>query len=759
MNGMTDLSTSNAHHYPATPARQFTIHEYLAILYRGRWLILATFVFTLAAASFVTISKPTFYDAKTTILIDNKVGVTEALFDLDGIISQKTWIKNQVEILKSRALAQAVIEHLLTVPERDSLQLIRGIGTTRTALDATQKLQTLVIITPVRDTDLIEIQVTGPTPFEAAFLANSFAQTYVDLDREFSRRETSEAVEFIERQLIKKEKDLQRSEDDLKDFLQHESVAVGSGEASQFAQQFSEFESSHKQTLVEIEVKEKHLLALKNQLGESKARLESEIAKVTSPLIMELRQQVAEIQRTIAVYLAQDVSEDDPLVLQERKKLAGLESRLSKEIKKLIAAGLPANDPLSHAQELVAQILQFEVEISVMKMRSEALERVLQEYVKKLEALPEKNVQLARLKRNHQLDETLYMMMREKYEESRITQAGQIGRVRVIDTALPPEIPASPETNINFLLFGIVGLGLGIFITFMRERFDTSLRGLEDVEAMGLPTLGAIPAIETATTNGHHNGTNGHASVGPDIVRRLITHYAPQSTASEAYRTLRTTVQSVANAEELRTILVTSAGPYEGKSTTAANLAITMCQKGLRTVLIDSDLRRPVVHRSFHVERHVGLSNFLSGKSELLEIIRKSEVQNLNVIASGPLPPNPAELLSSDRMNELLERLREDYDLCILDSPPLMAVTDAAVLAREVDGVILVVRSGQTRHAAFTRGIELLENVKANVLGVVVNDVRWGNTYGSYYYYHYYGENNGKSKKSNRSIFMADSTK
>ena len=751
-------TNSNGHHLVASePLQRFTIHDYLALLYRGRWWIAAIFTVTMAGVSYYTFTTPPVYQASTTIMVDEKQGVGQTLFDVTGFSQQRTLINNQVEILKSRRLAEAVIRRLLAAPERDSLQLLRGpMGRPRSVMSAAGALRRAISVTPVRETDLIRIDVQGPSPFEAAYLANAVAEAFRDQDRDFSRGEISQVVRFLEDQLERKEKELKASEEALKRFLEREKIASLSTEATQVVEQGAEFESRYKGVLIELDVTRKRLEYLKGLLGKSKESLEAEIARVSSPLVLQLRQEMAEIERTIAVYLSQGVSENDPQVRREQDKLDHIKKRLTEETRKLIVEGLPPDDPLAQAQDLVVQILKAETEVASLTAQADALKRVVDSYTSKLESLPDKNVQLARLERNRKVYENLYMMMKEKYEESRITQAGQIGKVRIIDSALPPGAPISPRVRLNLILGVLVGLGLGVGFTFLREYLDTSVRRVEDIEAMGLPVLGAIPSIEPLESNGHLDLMNGRRKAA-EARMRLVTHFKPKSPVSEAYRTLRTNLQFSDSDKPVQTILVTSAGPGEGKSTTSANLAIAMSQQGLRVVLVDSDLRRPMQHRIFGLEKQRGLTNVLVGKMNLEEAIQTTEIKNLDVLPSGLLPPNPAEMLGSKRMQALLKDLAERYDVCLLDSPPLIAVTDGAVLSKTVDGVLLVVKSGHTHHEALIRGVELLENVGARIFGVLLNDVSRANTYGSYYYYYYYhyyyyyGEGgDGKRKKGRK---------
>jgi len=236
---------------------------------------------------------------------------------------------------------------------------------------------------------------------------------------------------------------------------------------------------------------------------------------------------------------------------------------------------------------------------------------------------------------------------------------------------------------------------------------------------------------------------------GRKIESRLITHLDPKSPVSEAYRTLRTNLQFSKIDHKLKTLLVTSSGPKEGKSTTAANLAIALAQVGQKVVLVDADLRRPVVHSIFGMEKDEGVTNYLMETIPYEKILKKTFHENLFVIPSGVLPPNPSELLASKSMEAMMQKLQQDFEVIIFDSPPVIAVTDAAILSTKVDGTILVVNSGNTNRDALARGNALLESVDAKLLGVLLNGVNVEGMYGSYYYYyyHHYYSKPGRKKK------------
>ncbi len=298
--------------------------------------------------------------------------------------------------------------------------------------------------------------------------------------------------------------------------------------------------------------------------------------------------------------------------------------------------------------------------------------------------------------------------------------------ITVVDPATAAVDAASPRVLLNTVLAALAGLLLALGLAFVIEYLDDSLKNAADVEAIvGLPTLGLVPKMRAAK--------------GKSEIYRLATILYPRSRDAEAYRTLRTNVEFAAVDTPVRTLLVTSAIPGEGKTTTAANLAVVFAQAGRRTLLIDADFRRPGVHRIFNLPNAQGLSDLIrSDEANLANVAQPTEQENLLVITTGPLPPNPAELLGSKRTLAVLERLIAASDLVVVDSPPLQAVTDAAILSSITDGTLFVIYAGKTRRGAVQAAREALAKAGAKTLGVALNRLSEGRGGGSYYY-DYYG--------------------
>jgi succinoglycan biosynthesis transport protein ExoP len=326
-----------------------------------------------------------------------------------------------------------------------------------------------------------------------------------------------------------------------------------------------------------------------------------------------------------------------------------------------------------------------------------------------------------------------YGQLLASYESIRMTESSAVENIVVFQEATAPKLPISPKVRQNTLLAAVVGAMLAVGVAFLVEYLDDTLKMPEDVtHVMGLNTLGSIAQLRPSRRG--------------EKVNDLVTAAEPKSPISEAFRVLRTNIQFSGIDKPIHRLLVTSAGPSEGKSLTAANLAIVFAQAGQSVVLVDGDLRRPTLHKVFDLSNKAGVTNSLLGDTGpgANEWLQLTSIDNLNLLASGPLPPNPAELVGSKRMGQFIDYLQQRFDIVIFDTPPVLAVTDAAVLSRQADGVLLVVEAGRTRQKEARRTMEELSRVNAPVLGVVINKISVGRRGGYYYYQYYHDESHEK---------------
>jgi len=328
---------------------------------------------------------------------------------------------------------------------------------------------------------------------------------------------------------------------------------------------------------------------------------------------------------------------------------------------------------------------------------------------------------------------TTYSTLLASAQQARISEAQATNNLVVSEPAVVPEDPVRPRTLTNTLLAAVIGAMLAVGAAFLIEYLDDTVKTPDDIERItGLSTLGAIARLrETGGT------------------RQLIAWLRTKAPESEAYRTLRTNIQFSSVDKPVRTLLVTSSSPGEGKSTTTANLAVVLAQTNQKVIVVDTDLRRPVLHRVFSVPNNTGLTTaLLAGETWTIEEhLQPTEIENLKLLPSGPVPPNPSELLGSQRMGHLIQALANEADIVIFDSPPVLAVTDAAVMARQVDGVLIVTDAGRTKEGALANATGELQKTGANVLGVALNRLDPRRGYNYYYYYYYSDDESGERRR------------
>ncbi len=331
--------------------------------------------------------------------------------------------------------------------------------------------------------------------------------------------------------------------------------------------------------------------------------------------------------------------------------------------------------------------------------------------------------ELDRLRRDLTELQNSYAMLLKSYEDVRLTEAKQLDTLIVVEPAQPPTRPVRPRTLLNTLLAAIVGAMLALGAAFLVEYLDDTVKTPEDVTRISnTATLGAV-----AWMRGHSDED------------RYLFQMGARSSVAEAYRALRTSISFAGVDRPIRTLLVTSPSPKEGKSTTAVNLSYVLAQAGMKVLLVDGDLRRPSLHKAFNLPNNAGLTTLLlSPTASLDEIAWSTSVENLWVVTSGLIPPNPSELLGSQRMRDLVTHLGERMDIVIFDTPPVLAVTDPVALAPHTDGVLLVLEAGGTREPALRQTIEELSKVGARLLGVVLNKLQVSKAHGYYYYYYHY---------------------
>jgi capsular exopolysaccharide synthesis family protein len=727
------------------------------------------FTVVVAITIYLTLTTRPVWQATTIVMIKaNGTDPSSFVFDFSMNKSQQR-LQNETEVLKSFNLHDQVVNSLIQYGDADQLALfgtryvrvryrlqdyfLDWVGHDQDPaveprnLDFSQRIKIVeqlrrdTGISSVRDTDVLKISVNSADSSDAIFLANKISDTYRNLDLAGGQGELHFVLTFLDSQIVKYEKRLENVENDLQAYQSEHQIYSLDGSAELLLKDLTSYESIYYTNIAELEVAQERVSYLKSQLSESESALMEEITNTNNPMIVALRGKIAELE---AQKVQQMVDEGwDEQALQARdfnRRISEMKSKLTNITESLILSGWSEEDPFAASQEIFNKIVEQEVEVHSTRSRASEYKKLVDQMSGRLTSLPVQTLQYARLERDLKLNENLYLTMKQKYEESRITEAGQMGKVRILDPALISR-KVKPNKQMNLFLGVFLGLGLGVGYAFIREFFDNTVKAVEHLERKGLTILGIIPDMAGTDVKKSIKKLVAPSKGGIDFKRRLITYEDPKSPISESYRSLRTSISYASSVDKnVKSLLISSSQPGEGKSTTAANLAIAFAQLRKKTLLVDADLRKPVQHNVFSQPREPGLSEFLIGDiTDIDSIVHSTKVDNLYIITAGGLPPNPSELLGSDAMSKLVDQLEKEYDMVLFDSPPIVAVTDASMVSGELDAIALVVKAGQTERSAVDRALDMINNVKAPLIGAILNGASQESLGGKYaYYYSYY---------------------
>jgi len=737
--------------------------EYFRILFRGRWIIIGSFFAVVAATTYLTYRMQPVYVASASVMILDSDPVDATIRNTDPAPFRKSRNLNESELLRSRRIAEDVLRSLADSPYRTELNIMRETdqeGNTITFDDRVRSLRDATSVENLKDTDVLRVVVRASSAFEASFLANAVSEEYYRYKLRSARGEISEIRQFLEQQLEVIRDQLSQSEELERAYKESRGVASMDDESRTLVEQSTGMHVLYNQTESDLNAELRRMDYLKRQLTDVRGTMVEDMGNITSPIIETLQKEIADKQSRQASLVSNPGPGTEITINALENEIETIKGKLVEEVRK-IAGGKGSLDPLKTSQDLFDGILKSEVEIKALTARAEALREAIANIDYDLDQLPEKTLVLARLTRDRKLNEELYLLLNEKYEEARISEAAKSAGVEIVDSAKPPEFPVKPRKKLNILFGMLFGLALGVGIALLIDLLDDTIKTPEELERMNLTALGTIPIvnIEDIRRRMKRQGKELTPQDEARIESKMITRFSPKSPISEAYRSLRTNIQFSDIDNPKRVILMTSSATKEGKSTTCVNLAITFAQTGSRVLLVDSDLRRPTLHNFFNVDKMYGLSNVLIGSLAFNDVIKRTEVENLDVITAGDIPPNPAEMVASERMKAFLDEARGRYDVVLLDSPPVVAVTDAAILTTRADATIIVVSSGMTGRSELKRALALIKSVGSNVLGIVLNGLDIKKMYGSYYYYfhyyqyyYYYGSETSSTKKKKTSV-------
>lgn len=717
--------------------QEVSYQDYFGIILRGKWIIIGMIVAGFLTAFIYTKIIDPVYKATASILINTRL--QQAAIILNGQTrweGEKNFTQNELEILKSKALAAEVAAQLLDrmfVDDQKSIPLLiiqasKDDPQNRKFAPVDQivgRLEKAIDFGEVPETDVIQINIKSPSGQEAALIANMVAKAYYDRNIRTSRAKSQAFREFLEAQLIDKRRELSDAEDSLQEFMDKYGIVLLDEQSRRMNDQLASLESQRDETDVNIQSLTKTLATYQEEIPEQQKAVSKAIGEANDPYIRILQEQLAQLEVNRDVAIAQNPGIADKNAYNKQltdidNQIASLRSQLQKRTDEFMGSLLPGaqtgTETAGYLRQVIQRSIEAKMDLQTLQAKKNALDNVISSHEAKFGLLPGKNTRFARLQRVKMSCERLYTTIQEKYNEAVMTEQSQFGYVEIVDNARPPSSPSSPKVFLLVALGTVLGLSIGIIVVFIKERIDIRIQTPEDLKREGMTIRGTIIEMKSGFEASKENPLLGMAQSFSPI--------------AEAFKHLRTNLSFSSNGQVLKTLLVTSSKPGEGKSTILANLAIAFSQLGKRVVAVDGDMRKPTLYTFFGCHPEPGLSDFLLGDMQLDQIIQQTKVDNLHFIGSGVKSSKTSELISSPLMKRFLEIVQQHYDIVLIDSPPVLAGTEPTILSTLTDQVIMVVSAGDTRYSELHRAIEEISEPQGKVPGVVLNKFNIYRAYG-----------------------------
>jgi len=719
---------------PGDDAQIFDLSTHWRLALKYRFLIIGCFLGALVVGATLTLLMTPIYRAQATLQIDREAARiidSEDVAPRENMMQGEEFFQTQYGLLRSRSLAERVIESLGLASSNATLEAIgveapeaggtAGNQASLRRVAALKALQENLAVSPVRGSRLVAVGYDNPNPVVAARIANGFAENFIqsNLDRKFES--SAYARSFLEERISQTKERLESAERQLVAYAANQQI-INVREPSEGAASGGATESLTSNNLVAINsalarTRAERVATEERWRSANTSDLMTLPEVLQNPSIQRLTEQRAlldaEYQQKLSIY-----QPDYPEMVQLKARIDEADGQIQ-----TIAGNIRTS---IRSQYEIAASQERSLQAQVNRLTGDVLD------------LRDRSIQYNILQRELDTTRTLYEALLQRYKEVGVTGGVTANNISIVDLATPPLKPSKPNLLLNMALAALLGLGLGVLAALVLEALDETIATPDDVEKkLGVPMLGVTPFLEKGETPLEALG---------DI----------RSGFSEAYYSLRTALQFSTPDGAPSSLLVTSARPAEGKSTTAYAIALNLARVGKRVLLVDGDLRNPSMHRVVGVENERGMSNLLSGSADLAGVVRPTSQENLYFIPCGPLPPNPAELWGGDRLRQFLAETRNSFDHVVIDGPPVLGFADSPMLAAAVNGVLFALESRGTRRGQARGALKRLQVGRAHLLGAVLTKFSTKSAaynYGGYDYaydYHYGAEPEGKAGKKGK---------
>lgn len=721
--------------------KEIHLRDYLKIIKKRRYTLFTFFIITFTIVIINTYSSVPVYKATTKLLIE-KIPRSELMNNFYYDPYDPDFYQTQYQLIKSVAVAQKVVKllhldrtydsfiaakentgpaggikgwfkelystiaHILQMGNSNE-NVVKSSTESGTVSDSDNALKARnlakavsggIIIEPVLSSRIVNVSYVSTSPELSSLIVNSVANAYIEAMLEMKMSSSKLAIKWLTEKANEEQSKIKAAEKALQSYIKENDIITIENRMALTPQKLSQMGSQH----LEAETKRRETELLFNnakKLGQSYDKAETIPAIASNPAFQSFKLQISDVEQKITD-LSKKYGKKHPVMIRAISELDSLKKKRNKEIMRIV-------EYIKNDYEL-AILTEKNIRERLSETKAEAIN------------LNEKFIQYNILKGEVENSRQLYEGLVKKIREHNITENVQTVNVWVVEKAEIPDAPFNKNSNRQILLGLIIGLAGGIGLALFLEYLDNRIKTREDAEEkLGIPVFGVTPVMKN--------------TVAPS--KAVLDE--PSSLYSEGYRHIRTSLLLSSAQVHPKSVLITSMGPGEGKTVTSINLAASIAQAGLSVLLVDADLRKPRIHKTFGMDNNEGLSTFLAGASHI-DIVKKGIAKNFDILPSGPIPPNPAELIGAVKLKELLQFFSNKYDIIIFDSPPLLSVSESRILSKFMDATIVVARSGKTTYDEARRGMKLLSDIDSNISGLIINAVEIEKK--DYYDYYNYNE-------------------
>jgi uncharacterized protein involved in exopolysaccharide biosynthesis/MinD-like ATPase involved in chromosome partitioning or flagellar assembly len=723
------------------------------------------------------------YEATAIVAFENYNKEPMIGFDFSGALSRGNFVANRIQEMKTKTFAKQVYDELpdsthrlFRFPE----PLPANFNVERHVINAIRKNMSVEL---VKTTDLVTISYASENPALAKTVANAVTTVLQKSNLRARREEYTSVKAFIDEQIRIVKERLQQAEDTLRDYKARQNITSLEDESKEILQRITQAEVLYNQVRTDKDARQERLADVQKELEVQKRDLASSVTQISSPLTVKLKERLVELEVRYSNLLVQNYSENHPKMVELKTEIDQTKQNLIQTTMQLLEGGKPKGiiDPLSQLQKYLEESIALDAELQALGAKEAHLRKILDNYSDYLRQLPDKELNLVRLMRDKEMNTKTYTRLLEEREQARIREAAEIGNIRLIEPAETPLGPARPQKMLNIGIGLFCGIALGLVVIFIAEFSKEIPRTQEEVERiLRLPVLAAVPQIK----RGFSFSLNGRTRQ-----RVLLSREGTTPFIRDAFSYLWSSMQ-FSNRRKPLIVMITSSGPAEGKSAIAANLSLTAARHGKNTILIDGDLRKPVLHETFGLSSSPGLINLVTkanqvwpaltlsaetralvgnGTSTDVEkwsemdrhsvreeifpsldaVLQPTAMENLRLLATGDRLLAPDVLWGSPVIEEILGMLKRIANFIVIDTPPLIGMPDASMIARYCDGILLCVEAGCTEKKILLRAQKILDQGDNKLWGVVLNKVDPDAIYGTYKYYKYYVKHYHKDGRHN----------